>query len=175
MIKTQYCRVTPIEKSRKVPEGSRNGDKGTGLVVCLLCKEDERGEADDADEEKEHEEAELAIRARERVSERLQAGRVTRELQHAEDAQHTQDLQDAPQVRKALHRRCLHREVHELRHVVRHDRREIDEVHRADHKAQLPRRANESQHELQRKPHCAYIVRKLLYSEMSKQISNRLI
>ena len=57
----------------------------------------------------------------------------------AEDAEHAEDLEDAAQVGDLLEVLIVHEDGDDDRHVVRHDHREIDEVHRADHKTQLLR------------------------------------
>ena len=76
-------------------------------------------------------------------------------FEDAEDAEHAEDLEDAAQVGDLLEVLVVHEHGDEAGHVVGQDGRQVNQVHEAEQEVQLPRRARETQHVLQREPHCA--------------------
>ena len=75
-------------------------------------------------------------------------------FKNAKNAEHAEDLENAAQVGDLLEVLIVHEHGDEARHVVRQDGRQVDQVHEAEQEVQLPRRAREAQHVLQREPHC---------------------
>ena len=79
------------------PERAGDADE-VGSRLILLGEVDETGEDEDLDGEEHHEKAELLVAALERVTERLQPGRVAGQLQDAQDSKDTKQLDDTRQV-----------------------------------------------------------------------------
>ena len=71
-------------------------------VGVLLGEVGEAREHEDADGEEHDEQAELLVAALQRVAERLESGRVARQLQDAQDPHDPEDLHDATHVVEAL-------------------------------------------------------------------------
>ena len=128
-------------RDRRPPE--RRRDARVGLVVFRLFGEvGQAGEHQHADGEEHDEQAELLVAALQRVAERLQAGRVARQLQDAQDPHDPEDLDDAPHAVEPL--RALVRLDEAQRDEVGHDGQQVDDVERTlgkadngDHKKQV--------------------------------------
>ena len=64
-------------------------------ILCLLADSPEGGEYEDSHHEEEHEEAELLVAVLEREGDRLQPGRVPRQLEDPHYPHYPEDLQGA--------------------------------------------------------------------------------
>jgi len=121
-----------------------------------LGKVDSTGEQHDADQQKEDEQAEFTHASADRLAENLEALRVTRQFEDAEDADESNDPKDGERHRvrpaAAVDAGKRRRESDE----VRQNRQQVDHVHDVARKRHSARRRRETQQQLRREPDDAH-------------------
>ena len=114
------------------------------VLAVLLRKVGETGEDEDGDGQEHEQQAELFVRVTEGEAEALQAGGVSRQLQDAQDSHDTEDG-DHPAHVVEPGRLGATRFEGKQRHVERHDRQKVYDVHDTFEKLPLVGRGGKPQ------------------------------
>ncbi len=113
--------------ARHLPESGRDG-RELSVLLLLLGKVRQTGEEEHGYGQEHEQQAQLLVALVERVAEALQAGGVARQLEDAQDPEHAEEREHAPEPVRLLHQALQRLVVEQQRDVEGQDRDQVDDV-----------------------------------------------